>query len=137
MELGATAQRPLGITILAVLAFITGILGLLGSLFLLGLGGAASMTGAGMLGLAGIGLGGVMLIGSLLNLVFGYGAWNLRPWAWWWGLIANGLPILGAILGLILGGGESFGNAIWSSLLNIIIVVYLLTPGVQHAFGRE
>jgi hypothetical protein len=126
----------LGVSILAILAIIGGVLGLLGSFAILGFGSVATAAGAGILGFAGIGVGVVMLVGSLLNLLFGYGAWNLRPWAWWWGMIANGLPILGALVGLILGGTESLGSAIGSTLLNIIIVVYLLTPGVQRAFGR-
>src|SRR3712207_1825572 len=62
------SQRPLGITILAILAAVAGVLGLLGSLTLLGFG----------LGIYGL----LFLVLSVVYLVFAYGAWTLKPWAW-------------------------------------------------------
>jgi hypothetical protein len=95
-----------------------------------------AVSGAGAVGGLGVGLGVILLIGAVMNVVFGFGAWNLHGWAWWLGLIGNALPILSAI-GLVVGGWQSLGAAIGSTIVNIFIVVYLLTPGVQRAFGRS
>ena len=67
----STSERPLGVTILAVLAAIRGVLGLLGSLVLIGIGGSVLGGGFAIFGL-------IALILSVLYLVFAYGAWTLK-----------------------------------------------------------
>ena len=135
-------QRPTGITILAVLSAIAGVLGLLGSLALIGLGGLVGGLAASELGTAaGAALGGlavigglILLVGSVLNLVFAYGAWNLRPWAWVLGLIAEGLALVSAAVGILSSG--DIGGQILNIAIPAIIIYYLMTPEVKKAFGR-
>jgi hypothetical protein len=90
-----TKQRPTGVTILAVLALIGGVLALLGSLALFGAGAifagvgvtaAAASYGVPAAQLAGLStylfIAGVLaIVGGILDLAFGIGAFRAAPWA--------------------------------------------------------
>ena len=137
-------QRPTGVTIPAILAAIVGFLGLCAAFALIGLGGvfgsllgARVSEGAGFfVGVLGVIVGGITLLIALLELVFAYGAWNLRPWAWLLGITTE---VIAGVLALIrlIGGRGLAGGEIISMAIAAIIVYYLLTPEVKHAFGRE
>ena len=72
----------------------------------------------------------------LLQIVFAYGAFNLRSWAWWLGIIATGLSVVGVLIAIIGSGGVAIWTAITNALVPIIIFVYLLLPDTRKAFGR-
>lgn len=118
--------RPLGVTIIAVLAAIGGVLGLVASLAVLGV-------------LAGVGFAGLGLIFFLLgfvvsavSLVFAYGAWTLKPWAWTLGIVLEGLAIINGLYGL----SDGRSGAIVSIAIAAVILWYLFRPEVKAAFGR-
>ena len=129
-----TSQRPTGVTVLAVLSAIGGVLGLLGSLFLIGLGGAAGAAGAAVGGLAMV-LGLITLILSVLYLVFAYGAWSLKPWAWTLGVGLSAVSIVLTLLNLVQGTQQITG-AIISIAISGVILYYLFRPEIKAAFGR-
>jgi len=123
-------KRPFGITVIAILALFSGLFGLCwpiliftGSTFLGPLFGTIAV-------IAGI----FIIVGPILQLVFAYGAFKLRPWAWYLGLISSGITVVGVIINVLDGG--SIGSAIMGSLLSIIIFIYLLTTNVRQAFGK-
>ena len=129
---GGMASRPTGVTVLAVLAAIGGIFGVLAGLGLLGLGSFVAFS---------TGLGGLALIFGLLILVLGvaelalaYGFWNLRPWAWQYGLLLAVLSVVLNVIELVL-GYTTFTSVIVSLVISGIIVYYLNTPEVRRAFG--
>jgi hypothetical protein len=130
---GATAGRPTGITILAILAAIAGVFGIFGGLLLM-LGGAAAGVATGSAALGGLAavLGAAFLAVAILYLVFAWGAWGLKPWAWTLGI---GLAAISIVLGLF-----SLINGEFSSLVSIAIAgaitYYLFRPEIQAAFGR-
>lgn len=130
MQIG-TPNRPLGITIIAILAVINGFLGLCGPLILVVGGGVATLF-TGPVGLVAACGGLLLLVGPLLWFAVGFGAWNLRPWAWWLGMIATGLTVLGVIANILSGVG--IFQAVASAPLSIIIFVYLLLPHIRQAF---
>ena len=70
---GAGGERPLGVTILAILQMLGGIIALIG-----GIGGIALMYFLPLLGI----LGAVLLIVGLIELFVGYGLWGMKSWAW-------------------------------------------------------
>lgn len=122
-------KRPFGVTLIAILALISGLFGLCwptlvftGSAFL-----------GPILGTVGVIAGIFLIVGPLLQLIFAYGAFNLRSWAWYLGLIATGITVIGVVINLF--DGASFWSAIWGSTLSIIIFIYLLTPNVRAAFS--
>lgn len=117
----AASQRPLGVTILAVVvmafgvvAAVVGLLEMLGG-FVSGIMG--SPRGAGLQFLAGVG---GLVLGAAYVLA-GVGLWNLRPWAWW-------LAVLVGIVGFVLALGAPVGMLLWG-----VPVVYLIL--VRNHFG--
>jgi len=131
-------QRPMGVTILAILAAIGGVFGLLGSLALIGLGGVVGGVVGGSSGLALGGLtvvsGLVLLVLSVAELAVAYGFWTLRPWAWLVGMVVAGLGIVFALLGVLSGGGIT--GAVLPIIIDAVIIYYLNTMDVRKAFGR-
>ncbi len=124
--------RPTGVTILAVLAALGGLFGLLGSLGLItGAGVIAQATGqdATMLMLTGL----VSLILSVLELVFAFGAWTLKPWGWTLGIVAEVISVLFGLYSVVTGNAM---NGIVSIIIAAIILWYLFQPNVKQAFGR-
>ena len=137
-------QRPLGVTILAILALISGVLVIIGALALFGAGAAlatpsgqgaiAGSPNANIAGPAAIGLGLVALVTGLLNFVFGVGALQLRRWAWSLGVVLQLITIVQAVVGIIQ--GDSLVGEILPIVISAIILFYLFQPRIQAAFGR-
>lgn len=130
-----TRVRPMGVTILAVLAAIGGVLGILGGLALVGLGGlAAAGSGplAGMIAIFGI----IALAQGVLSLAFAYGAWMLKPWGWTLGVVVEVIGIVLSVLFIIDGDSTITSQAI-SIVIAGVIIYYLFTPAVKAAFGRS
>jgi hypothetical protein len=136
--------RPTGITILAILALIGGVFGLIGGLgiiaggALLGgmVGGAEGVAFGGMAFVVGI----ITLIGAVVYLGFFYGAWTAKAWGWMLGVIAA-LWSIGTQAISVLLSGDIMANLISVSTIigvaiPIIILYYLMTPGVKSYFGR-
>jgi hypothetical protein len=123
--------RPTGVTIIAILSFVSGLLGLCGALFVLGLGLAIGLVAPPLGALGGI-ISIILGISPVLLLIFAYGAWNLRSWAWMWGIIANGLSVLSALIAVVTTGNIfAIGT---HGLIPIIVLIYLLTPDIRRAF---
>lgn len=129
------AARPMGITILAVLSAIGGVLGLLGSLAIIGIGGlaAASTGSAAFFGLGAI-WGLIILALAIASLVFAYGAWTLKPWAWSLGVALQVISLVLAALTVVSGGDIS--SQIIGVVISAIILYYLFQPNIKAAFGR-
>ncbi len=129
------SARPTGITILAVLSAIGGILTLLGGVALIGVGSLAA-AGTGTAAYFGLGaVFGILLLASgIASLVFAYGAWNLRPWAWTLGVA---LQVLGLVLAVVtILGGADITSQIIGIVINAIILYYLFQPNIKSAFGK-
>ena len=138
----AQQQRPLGITILAVLAFIGGIFGICGGLsgivagsFLSGLAASAGASNAAALGGMAAVYSIVALGFAVADLVFGFGAWTLKSWAWMLGMVLFGLNIVFQLVAVVA-GWATFGGVLISLAISGAIIYYLLTPEVKKAFGR-
>ena len=124
-------NRPLGVSIIAILAFINGLLGLcLPGLVIIGGGIGALFSGG--LGLIVVCGGLLMAAGPLVWLLVSYGALNLRPWAWWAGMVATGITVVGVVVNIINGVGIL--QAVASAPLSIVIFIYLLLPDIRRAF---
>ena len=80
---------------------------------------------------------GVALVAvAALEVVFAYGAWELRSWAWPLGVA---LAIAALVLTELSAGRGSEGAHMLSLLVEIGTLWYLLSPGVHDAFraGRR
>ena len=108
---------------MAVLAAIGGVLGLIAAIELLGHDGIAIFWAL------------VTLILSSISLVFAFGAWYLKLWAWMLGVGVEGLAILVALINWI---GISGGSLLFlvSAAISGAILYYLFTPEIKRVFGR-
>jgi len=128
-------QRPTGVTILAVLAAIGGVMGLFAAIGLFGLGALAGVAGGFLAGGFAIFWALVTLVQAAISLVFAYGAWYLKPWAWILGIGVEGLAVLVAFINWI-GGSSGFFSFLVSAAIAGVIIYYLLTPEIKRVFGR-
>lgn len=117
-------ERPLGVTIIAVLAAIGGVLGLIGSFTLFSVFGSAFGF------VAAYALANVAI--SILLLVFAFGAWTLQPWAWTLGIVLEAVAIVFGLYALVDGDA----SAVVSIALAAVVLWYLFQPSVKAAFGR-
>ncbi len=141
-------RRPVGVTILAILAIIAGILSLIGGILLV-TGGAAIGVGAvatsavsgGMVAFAVV-EGIASLILGVLMLAFGIGALRADAWAWMLGMIVSILNIISGIASIVLETSRyGFAYAIEQNIIGLIIAIiilaYLNSARVRAYFGRQ
>lgn len=126
-------KRPVGVTIIAVLAAIGGVMGILGGFGLMALSGAvnAITQAAGVTyPLFSASIWGIILIVlGVLDLAGAYGAWNLKKWAW---SLLVGLSVLGILQSLAFMTATGVGNLLGVAI-NGIILYYLFQ--VKDAFS--
>jgi len=128
-----TRNKPLSLTILAILAFVSGILGLLGSLSILNGSAIMSARGTDLPGqVPAYGL--AVLVVSALQLAFGYGAWDLKRWAWPLGIILQLASIAFALVYIAIGAGLL--SQIGGIVIAVVSLALLLTPDVRRALGK-
>jgi hypothetical protein len=110
----SSGDRPLGVTILAVLQ-------LLGGIFLL-----LTATLALLIPFFGLFLAAVIGIVALVYFLVAYGLFAMKSWAWIWAIITN---VLGAILNLTSLPGSALGL-----IINIIVILYLNQGDIKSRF---
>jgi hypothetical protein len=133
-------KRPVGITILAVLAIIYGIFSLLLTLLgLLGTGLAVSGVGhvkyaVGTLVYATIS----DAVLGILYLTFGIGAFQLQDWAWTTGVVALVLTIVRSIVDVVRQGfsASSIVSASIYLVIALVLLWYLFRPNIRAAFRK-
>jgi uncharacterized membrane protein (DUF2068 family) len=132
-------KRPIGITVLAILQVVSGAAFLLVAATLL-LGNQSDVSrqaltmahlAAGRDTLLTIGVFAVILGG--LQLAVAAGLWQLKVWAWGLAALASGASVVSGALNVI--NGENLPQEQQVSLVvSLLILLYLLTPGVREAF---
>ena len=127
-----STARPLGVTVLTVVAAIGGALVLLAGLALVGLVGSAGAGGAGILPASAFGI--ISLAQAVMLLAFAFGAWSLRPWAWMVGIASSVVGLVLAALFLI--NGSEVPSQVVSIAVNLLIIAFLNSQGTRRAFGR-
>jgi len=132
-------ERPLGVTILAILEAIEGVIYLAGIL-LIGIffemittfmpETMPRMIGffKGFLGMIVLVIAIILLILGLISFLLAYGLWTGKGWAWTLTFIFS---IIGILLGLV-----SLPSGIISILINVLILYYLTRPHVKAFFGK-
>lgn len=148
--------RPIGVTIIAILAIIDGIVLLTGGILAVtivplvssGLNGALSnitvtnqqgeLVNVQSTGMNGIVATIAMVAGSIaivLGIVWFVLAWGLltgKGWAWIITLILAIISVIFSIVGIASGGAPS----IISLIINGVILYYMYRPNVKSYFGR-
>ncbi len=118
-------KRPLGVTIIAIVAAAGGIL----SLF----GGASVLAGmaSGPFTLAII-----VIVFGILGLALGAGFFTGAKWAWMAGIMIYIISIGLGIAEILYGGQVGLVGGIVRTIAGIIIPVYLMRPGPKSFFGK-
>jgi hypothetical protein len=114
-------QRPMGVTIIALLAILGGI-----AFLVSGLGTLI------LIPLMGIFIGSGLFILGLAYFLMAYGLWNGKNWAWTLTLILSGIGIIVGIGSIIVGNLGSLFHII----INAIVIYYLYRPNVKAFFNK-
>jgi uncharacterized membrane protein (DUF2068 family) len=126
-----TRQRPLGITIIAIVLGIIGILTLLA--VILGFVGVAVFVNNKVLdAIATI----VLVFGAVVaiaEIVVAWGLWTLKVWAYWTAVVVEAIRVVHGLYDWLI--AHNPGVSIVSLIIAIVILVYLLAdPNVRAAF---
>jgi uncharacterized membrane protein HdeD (DUF308 family) len=108
-------NRPLGVTIIAILLAIAGIISFVSGLVLLII----------LIGIVFLALG-------IAYFVMAYGLWKGRSWAWTISLILSGI---GIVMGIVYIIQDPLGGGIINLIINGVIIYYLTRPNVKAFFG--
>ena len=117
-------NRPIGITIIAILMIISGILFIIGGIGFTALGVVSIAFLAG-------GIGSIIL--GIASLVVAWGLLKGAGWAWIITLIITIISIIANIVSLVSGNTAS----IIGIIIEGIIIYYLYRPNVKSYFGRS
>ena len=110
-------NRPLGVTIIAILAILGGIGSLVGGIALVGIIPV---------------LGAALIIFGLAYFGVAYGLWKGLKWAWIITLIVTVIAFISGLGSIIVGNV----GAVIPVIINGIIIYYLFQPNVKAYFGR-
>jgi hypothetical protein len=121
----STPKRPVGITIIAIVAVAGGLL----SIF----GGASRLAG---MGTGPVVLAYIVIIFGILGLTLGVGFFTGAKWAWMAGIVVYIISIGLGIAEIIYGGQVGFIGGIIRTLAGIIIPVHLMRPVPKSFFGK-
>jgi hypothetical protein len=117
-------KRPVGVTIVAIIAWLSGLLQIIGSIFVITLG--LFITWPAILGWISLAIG-------IVTLLVGVGLWRGNPTARTVATIVFILNIVLEVLGMF--NGESLWSAITGSVLSIIGLILLYTRAAREYFG--
>ena len=121
-------QRPLGVTILVILATFRGVVGLWASIAVVGVLNSLRTGDFAILDLSWLAI-------AVVFLVFAYGAWNLKTWAWALGVGLTAGSILLEAFGMLTEGQPLVGTLV-SMTISAVILLLLFQPNVKEAFRR-
>ena len=118
------AQRPLGVTLVAIIAWLSGFLQIIGSILVIIAG--VFITPAAIVGW-------LSLVIGVITLIVGVGLWRGNPTARTVAAIVFIANIVLELLGIFT--GETLWSAISGSILSIIGLILLYTRSARQYFG--
>lgn len=130
-------SRPRHLTIIMWFAVVQGLVAVLVALFWFGVAHIFSpdsgVTSPLIVMLAET-KGGILIVLALTYFVFAWGAWRIRGWAWWVGLLASTLNVL--YMARVLLGGGSVVAVLIVSIIPVVVIWYLFSPTGRRVLGR-
>jgi hypothetical protein len=118
-------ERPMLVTVLAVLSLVVGVLSLVGGLAMLGVVGLTAFVPTDSGGSA-MALGAFTFAMAPVSLGLGYGFWAMRPWAWAAGITVGAVMIAMAVFAIVF-----VGMSLVSELVNVGIGAFMIGVLVQ------
>ena len=130
--MSTTTHRPIGITIIAVLAAVAAIVGAFHTLQYLHLMpfflGPVTFFGFDLWGAILWGLTTLVWVWVFIQL------WNMNPQGWMFLILISGFNLILAVISLI--GGTTISDLALDILVNAAVFIYCWTPGIKTAFGQ-
>ena len=117
-------QRPLGVTLVAIIAWVSGLLQIIGSIIVIIAGAVVTWPAI---------IGWISLVIGAVTLAVGVGLWRGNPTARTIATIVFIINIVFEVLGMF--NGESLWSAIAGSILSIIGLILLYTRSAREYFG--
>ena len=124
-SLNPKPQRPVGVTIIAIVAAAGGLLSLFGGASVL----SGMSTGPFVLAI-------IVIIFGILGLALGAGFYTGARWAWMAGIIIYIVSVGLGIAEILYGGNVGLIGGIIRTLAGIVIPVYLTRPKPKSFFGK-
>jgi len=132
-------KRPVGVTIVSVLAIIGGALVFLSSLGYLGLAALRTSMFIGVIsGLSPslvLGTGVISLIVGVMAIAFGFGALSMKSWAWLTGVVVWGTSLVLSVVQLAVTGIALIPTL--TAVVAVAILGYLSSAPVREALGVQ
>jgi hypothetical protein len=135
-------ERPAGITLTAALFLALGVLSLLWGGLVLGIGGLSALFGNlfGAENMTSFGQtsawsGYFGIITAIVQIVVGFGLLGMYRWAWILSLVGLALTVILGVIGMVSGGTFGFICGSLGLIFPVILLVYLLSKNIRHAFG--
>lgn len=129
-------DRPIGVSIIAVVLGIEAVLQILAALGMFGLAAAGAFTivysGPAVIALI---VGILFLIIGIIELVVTMGLWNLEGWAWTVAAIVTWIDVIFDVIGGFV-GTQGWGAAFLSMIIPLLLLIYLYQSGVRQAFNK-
>ncbi|GCE07067.1 DUF2127 domain-containing protein [Dictyobacter aurantiacus] len=114
----APRQRPVGVTIIAILQAIGGVLEILGGIFLLNVSTVAAI---------------IPIVLGIIALVLAWGLWTLKPWAFWVTVVLEAINLISGIISLVTGNVSA--AAVIQTIIALAVLIYLFADrNVRAAF---
>ncbi len=135
-------QKPVGVTLIAVIFIGLGILSLLWSGLIFGVGGLSSLF-AGLFNAENIAVFGASstwagflgILAAALQIVAGFGLLALKKWAWILALISIAVTIVQGVVGMLSSGLFVFLCGVFGLVIPIAMLIYLLRRETRAVFG--
>src|SRR5438552_9438946 len=125
-------RRPTGVTILGILSILAGLGGIVVGAGVLALSGLVASAYPGGAAVAAV-IGAILLIIGILELVYGFGFFGGKGWAWTLAMIGSILNIVFGIVSIVFGSvGSIFGL-----IISILILYYLTRTHVKAFFVKR
>jgi hypothetical protein len=125
MQSEAKPKRPIGVIVIAIVAFAGGLLSLYG---------AASVFSGNATGPTWLAI--VVTIFGILGLALGVGFYTGARWAWMGGIAIYIISILLGILEIVYGGMIGGVGGVIRIIAGIVIPAYLTRAGPKKFFGK-
>ena len=121
-------QRPLGVTILVILAAFRGVVGLWASIAVVGVLNSLGARDFAILDVSWLAI-------AVVFLVFAYGAWRAKTWAWPLGVGLTAGSILLEVFGMLAEGQPLVGTLV-SMTISAVILFLLFQRNVKETLRR-
>ena len=133
-EQRSVQERPIGVSLISTLSLAWGAMAMVEALTLFPSSASSTVVDQGLdTGPVGHTLAFAMVAVGVFCILVSFGLWDMHRWAYRLTLAVAILHVAASVVGVLL-GGPTWSMAVAASIVPVVLVVYMLTPGVRRAF---